>query len=143
MSTNLQPQIPNCFYRVGVKALIFDKNKRFLMTKDERLPGGKWGLPGGGVDFGESVQECLRREVFEETGFEVLSVAEQPSYFLTYQNEKNIHMVHVVFETSLKEGNFSPSTEATEYRFFDINEAKTVDLFDSTVTFLELLEKNR
>ena len=32
---------------------------------------GKWTLPGGGLDFGESLEEALEREVFEETGLRV------------------------------------------------------------------------
>lgn len=53
-----------------------------LVIKDRRLflnrrrdvharMNNKWEFPGGGVDNGETVQDCLRREVFEETGFKV------------------------------------------------------------------------
>ena len=51
-----------------------EQGEIFLTKRDE--PGnaaahGKWEFPGGGVDFGEDPLEALKREVREETGFEV------------------------------------------------------------------------
>lgn len=52
----------------GVGAVVVD-NGRLLMVKRGRPPGqGLWAVPGGKVDYGESMVEAVRREVFEETG---------------------------------------------------------------------------
>ncbi|MBU1246192.1 MAG: NUDIX hydrolase, partial [Patescibacteria group bacterium] len=59
--------IPNCFYRISIKALIVDDKKRFLLVKEDN---GTWDLPGGGLDFGEDAKSCLKREIKEETGLE-------------------------------------------------------------------------
>jgi 8-oxo-dGTP pyrophosphatase MutT (NUDIX family) len=40
--------IPNCFYRVSIKALVLDEQGRFLLCREDN---GKWELPGGGLDF--------------------------------------------------------------------------------------------
>lgn len=40
--------IPNCFYRVSVKALITNNEGKFLLIRENV---GKWELPGGGLDF--------------------------------------------------------------------------------------------
>ena len=59
---------------VGVGALIFDEGGKFFMTlrgpkaKNER---GKWEIPGGAVEFGETLQEAIIREVSEEYGIEI------------------------------------------------------------------------
>lgn len=56
----------------AVGALISDAEGRLLLLRRSRDPGkGKFGLPGGFVDAGESAEEALRREVREETNLEV------------------------------------------------------------------------
>lgn len=51
------------FYRVAIKALIFDDKDRLLVAMNE---DDKAEIPGGGWEDGESVQECLAREIDEE-----------------------------------------------------------------------------
>lgn len=46
----MKSEIPKCFYRVSIKALILDETKtRFLVTQKEN---GEWELPGGGLEWG-------------------------------------------------------------------------------------------
>ncbi len=39
-----------------------------------RIDNGKIGLPAGGLEWNETIEECIRREVLEETGLEVLEL---------------------------------------------------------------------
>ncbi len=59
------------FYRVAIKALIFDDKNRLLITINEDDLAE---IPGGGWENGESVQDCIAREVKEETEGEVEQV---------------------------------------------------------------------
>lgn len=56
-----------------VAAAIAVRNKRVLITR--RAPGqnleGLWEFPGGKVELGETVQNCIERELAEELGIEV------------------------------------------------------------------------
>ena len=59
------------FIGVGVGALIFNNEGRIFLAKrgpEARNESGKWDFPGGSVEFGEKVEEALKREIKEETG---------------------------------------------------------------------------
>lgn len=52
----------------AVGGLIVNEANELLLVRRARDPGkGKWGLPGGFVDRGETIEEALSREVYEET----------------------------------------------------------------------------
>ena len=57
---------------VGVGAIVF-RGDRVLIVQRGREPAyGKWSLPGGLVELGESLQEAVSREVREEVGLEII-----------------------------------------------------------------------
>ncbi len=57
--------------RIASYALIIVKG-HILLTKHGRGPNiGKWGLPGGGVEYGEHPENSLSREIFEETNLKI------------------------------------------------------------------------
>ena len=59
------------FVRVGVGVMIF-RDGKVLMQKRKGAHGeGTWSFPGGHLEFGESIEECARRECYEEIGIKV------------------------------------------------------------------------
>jgi 8-oxo-dGTP diphosphatase len=64
--------------RVGVGVIVLRDG---LVLMGERLGAhgaGTWALPGGHLEFGESVEQCARREVREETGLEIQTLRAGP-----------------------------------------------------------------
>ncbi|PYD74972.1 NUDIX domain-containing protein [Novacetimonas pomaceti] len=58
--------------RVGCGALVRRDDGRILLVRRRRPPeAGHWGLPGGKVDWMETLEHAVRREVEEETGLRV------------------------------------------------------------------------
>lgn len=86
--------MPRKPFSLSVKIIILDKDGRCLLLKRSmRSEGnpGKWDLPGGKVDPGESFEEALLREVCEETGLSVFpervlaaAESEKPSARVAY-----------------------------------------------------------
>ena len=109
-------EIPNCFYRLSIKALVFDEtHTKFLIVQEEN---GKWELPGGGLDWGELPAEGLRREIKEEMGLAVKSIAAQPAYLLTKEStRKSCWIINAIYETELVSLDFTPSNECVGIHF--------------------------
>ena len=54
--------------KLGVRAAVFDGEGRILMVRESE-DAGRWSLPGGWADIGQSVAQSAEREVREETGY--------------------------------------------------------------------------
>ncbi len=137
--TNKITNIPNCYYRISIKALIIDEEKRFLLALEDN---GKWEFPGGGIDFGENPLECLAREIKEEMGLEVIQVNERPSYVLTLQHSSGVWICHILYEVKTKNLDITPSGECTKIQFFTKEEALKENLFSNVVEFISVYNPN-
>lgn len=58
-------------FEVGAGVYIVAPDGRLLLAEQERGGVRKWGTFGGGIEPGESIEQCAVREAFEETGLRV------------------------------------------------------------------------
>ena len=130
--------ILEAFYRTSVKALIKNAEGKILLTKEE---SGMWELLGGGLDHGETTQQGLVREVHEETGLTVHSIALQPSFYTTFPvPKKGYYAANVIFEAQIDSLDFTPSDECTELKYFSPAEIiERDDMFQSVKMFAKLM----
>ena len=64
--------------RIGVAAIII-RDGRVLLGKRKGAHGqGTWAFPGGHLEYGESIEACAQREVFEETGLHITGLRPGP-----------------------------------------------------------------
>ncbi len=125
--------IEDKFYRISVKGLVLNGTRdKFLVVLEE---SGRWDLFGGGQEFGESAEECLRRESKEEMGLEIVSMSPTPCYYFTgqFQNEKRKGQwyANVVYEVALESLNFRASDECGATQFVSPEEALNLHAFTS------------
>ena len=111
--------------RLGCSAIIFDENKRVLLTR--RTDNGQWCLPGGAIDSGESAAEACIREVWEETGLHVrvkrlVGVYSDPNQLVIYPDGNKAFVVALSFEAEIVGGELGLSNETTDAGFFSVAE---------------------
>ena len=86
MDKNSQP--PPRRPQVAVGAVLTDHERRVLLIQRGQAPNqGKWTLPGGRVEWGESLEEALHRELQEELGIDVCVSCLAPFNFASHSYE--------------------------------------------------------
>lgn len=106
----------------GVAAIVRDADDRVLFIR--RADNGKWGLPAGAIDPGETPAEAVAREVREETGLEVrparvAGVFGGRDFRVRYENGDEAEYTVIVFDCEVVGGTLSPvDGEALELRYF-------------------------
>ena len=55
----------------AVGAIVLEKGEVLLVRRNHAPAMGQWSLPGGRVEWGETLREAVAREVREETGVEI------------------------------------------------------------------------
>ena len=118
--------------RVGCSATIFDAaREKVLLT--QRADNGRWCLPGGGLDPGESVEEACIREVWEETGLHVrvtrlIGVYSDPNQLVIYNDGNKAFFVVMSFEAEIIGGELGLSDETTAFGYFSLSEMESMPM---------------
>ena len=105
--------------RLGCSAVIFDeKREKVFLTK--RADNGLWCLPSGGMEPGESVEETIIREVWEETGLTVhvlrlVGVYSDPDALVVYSDDTAVQIVALNFEAEIMGGEPGLSDETSDW----------------------------
>src|SRR5918992_2814738 len=118
---------PRLLLLPGVAALVRDEAGRVLLMR--RADDGRWGLPAGAIDPGESPAEAIAREVREETGLvvrptRVAGVFGGAGFRHRYPNGDEAEWTVTVFECEVVGGVLAPQDgEALELRYFATEDA--------------------
>jgi nucleoside triphosphatase len=129
-------------HRIIVVGLVHNEKGEILICKmppDRGVFPGQWGLPGGGIEDGETLEAALRRELEEEIGIEVTDI--QPLFFTdgiytkTFSNEhqQEIYMIFLVFSCLAGSVEVKLNTEFEAYAWVSKNELSNYDLNGETI----------
>jgi len=116
--------------RVRVAALIRDPEGKILLVQQKKKGKSYWLLPGGGIEFGESAESALARELKEELSLELVT----SEFFLINESidpKKIRHLIQMVFAVKVK--NPVPVLQPKEiaisgFGFFSPEEIQKLDL---------------
>ena len=118
--------------QVGCRATIFDaKREKVLLT--QRTDNGRWCLPGGTMESGESAAEACIREVWEETGLNVritrlIGVYSNPDQLIVYPDGNKAFFVVLSFEAEILSGELGLSNETTAYGYYSLADMESLPM---------------
>jgi len=128
---------------VGVGAIILDGDKILLEKRRNPPSKGKWTIPGGLVDLGETIEQAVIREVKEETKLEVYEprLVDVVNYIsLGEKDAVKYHFVIVDYLVTVKSGKPKAASDAAALKWVPFNE---VEEYDLTESFRRFFRQNR
>ena len=103
-------------FRAAVAAMIFDEKGRILLFR-HTYRKFEWGIPAGGLEYGEQPEKAIVREFFEETGMQI-----EVEKLLLAESSKEDHNISLIFLCEIVEGSFNQSVEISEMKYFDVDD---------------------
>jgi len=105
---------------------------RLLMNRENELllqlrsDTNDWGIPGGGMEMGDTFEETAKRELFEETGLvanqlELLGVVSGKELYFKYPHGDEIYNATAVYKATAVTGIIKRDEESIELAYFPLN----------------------
>ncbi len=139
------PRMPDRITAV-TNGVIFDDQGRVLLQK--RADNGFWGLPGGMIDIGETVEQGAIREVLEETGLHVtlkrlVGIYSDPKAHcvMIYPGDVIVQGVTITFECQVRAGELKISEESTDIGYFPVDALPEDTLISHHIRIQDALAK--
>lgn len=116
---------------VGHRTLIHCCASTILVNEKGQILLGKrtdnhyWGYPGGAIEIDENVEDCAKRELFEETGLvadelSLFMINSGPEVHYTYPNGDEVSNIEINYICTKYHGTIKVQKEEMEaFRFFD------------------------
>lgn len=115
---------------IGVWGILIKDHKIYLQERIDPRPkfNNLWEFPGGGLERGETLENCLTREVKEETGYTAKIIYEIPTWYRDYTKksaETNCYQVYAkVFVCKISGGKFARDrSEVNQGKWFSLGDA--------------------
>ncbi|MFI8574275.1 NUDIX hydrolase [Rossellomorea aquimaris] len=113
---------------IGASALCMHEGRLLMVLQGKEEEEKRWSVPSGGMESGESLQECCKREVWEETGYDV----EVGNHLYTkWGNEGSISIRIHYYEVQLLGGEATlqdPDQLIHNIEWFSLQELKNLPL---------------
>jgi ADP-ribose pyrophosphatase YjhB (NUDIX family) len=127
--------------RIGVGAVVLDGARVLLVRRGKAPAHGKWSLPGGLVELGETTREAVRREIAEECGLQI-RVGEVAGVLdrVIRDGEGRIryHWVLVDYVAFPESGTLCAASDADEAQWVEVDQ---VERLDTTAGLLDMIRR--
>lgn len=127
-----KPNKPN---HIGITAIIMNGKKEILFEK--RSDSDRWALIGGGLKINETLEDCCKREILEETGLKVSDlkqhkIYDDPSRIVEYPDGNILRIITVVYTATVENDvELQISEESNDLQFFTMSEIANLDVVET------------
>ena len=131
---------------VAVGAVVWKGGKVLLIRRGKEPRRGRWSIPGGAQETGETLAAALQREVREETGIEVEVTGLLDALDSIVRDDAGrarYHYTLVDFTAEWRSGEARAGADAMDSGWFTPAEAANMDLWDETLRVIRLAESRR
>ena len=128
---------------VGIGAVIINQGKIALIKRGNEPSKGKWTIPGGLVELGESLEAAVIRETKEEVCLDVENpclIGVVDNVDLDEQGKVKYHYVIIDYLVHVKSGTIKAASDAAELRWVPFDEVEDYNL---TASFRFFFKQNR
>ena len=125
--------------RVGVGAVILDGRRVLLVKRGGQPSAGKWSLPGGLVDLGETTVEAIAREVAEECGLQIRIAGLAGIVDRVVRDDAGrvrYHYVLVDYLAYPEAGTLVAGSDAADAQWVDVDAVERLDITDGLVDMI-------
>jgi 8-oxo-dGTP pyrophosphatase MutT (NUDIX family) len=127
------------FLLPAARAVIRDSGGKLLFVR--RRDNGKWVMPSGSQELGETIYDCMRRETKEEAGIEVTSATIMAIYNYFATTDDFYQTLHVQFLVNEWSGDVIRETDETiDARFWSIDEIRAAVPEKISSYYLEVVD---
>lgn len=123
---------------VGVGVAVVDRGRLLLVERGHEPAKGLWAVPGGKVDYGETLRAAAAREVLEETGL-VVEVGEV--IWAGEHISEHGHIVLVDFLGQVTSGELRAGDDAAAAEWVALSDATSYPLTDTMRDLVEILRR--
>ena len=106
--------------KVAVDGLIIENNDIVLIKRGNAPYKGIWALPGGFVEYGETTEQAIIREIYEETGL-VCEITRLFGVYSEPNRDPRGHTISIVYEAHKTRGTLIGGDDASDAQFFSLD----------------------
>jgi 8-oxo-dGTP diphosphatase len=131
---------------VGVGVVVWKQDRVLLIRRGKPPMKGRWSLPGGRQELGETTRETAHREILEETGL-TIQLGDLLDVIDTVRRDDagtiQYHFTLVDFDADWQAGEALASSDAEAVTWADPATLESYDLWEETFRIIALSAKNR
>jgi 8-oxo-dGTP diphosphatase len=124
---------------ITTDGILFKNNQVLLIQRKNDPYKGKWALPGGFVEYGETTEEAVVREVYEETGLKT-KIRELVGVYSDPKRDPRGHTITIAYFLENLSDHMHAGDDALDVKFFNLDQLPILS-FDHAKIIRDVLQR--